>query len=141
MQVANLSDQEHHYLVHWLKKVPKKTFSGIIKRLHNFVTCRLFPEAGEVQLNCGRLVDGFFFWFKFCRSISLSICPSMKLGHHLFDSLFSSWYSGLAVRVQDFLVDSFRGQSDRASQRRQQSRRQTRRRLQGILQLGHRSHG
>ncbi|XP_064600121.1 probable E3 ubiquitin-protein ligase HECTD2 [Liolophura sinensis] len=46
-QVAALTDHDHHYLVHWLRKLPVKKFKDILQRLHNFIACRLFPPKQQ----------------------------------------------------------------------------------------------
>ncbi|PIK51354.1 hypothetical protein BSL78_11758, partial [Apostichopus japonicus] len=48
-QIANLSDQEHHCLVQWYKRLPKESFKLILGRLENFLSIRLFPpEPSEL---------------------------------------------------------------------------------------------
>ncbi|KAH9524841.1 putative E3 ubiquitin-protein ligase HTD2 [Bulinus truncatus] len=48
-QVAALSDHDHHYLVHWIKRLPSERFAAVIERIHNFISVRLFPpNSGEL---------------------------------------------------------------------------------------------
>uniref|UniRef100_A0A2C9MAF0 HECT-type E3 ubiquitin transferase n=1 Tax=Biomphalaria glabrata TaxID=6526 RepID=A0A2C9MAF0_BIOGL len=48
-QVAALSDHDHHYLVHWFKRLKNDRFRAIIERIHNFISVRLFPpNSGEL---------------------------------------------------------------------------------------------
>ncbi|XP_071792610.1 probable E3 ubiquitin-protein ligase HECTD2 [Asterias amurensis] len=42
-QMSGLCDQDHHYLVHWFKRLPKDSFKDIVNRLLQFVSIRLFP--------------------------------------------------------------------------------------------------
>ncbi|XP_038046423.1 probable E3 ubiquitin-protein ligase HECTD2 [Patiria miniata] len=42
-QVAGLCDQDHHYLVHWFKRLPKDSFRDMVNRLIQFISIRLFP--------------------------------------------------------------------------------------------------
>nr|XP_022337082.1 probable E3 ubiquitin-protein ligase HECTD2 [Crassostrea virginica] len=46
-QIAALTDQDHHFLVHWMKGLKKQVFQRIIKRLHNFISIRLFPPKPQ----------------------------------------------------------------------------------------------
>ncbi|KAL5021403.1 hypothetical protein ScPMuIL_000558 [Solemya velum] len=46
-QVAALTDQDHHFLVHWIKKIPRIRFKSILARLQNFVSLRLFPPKAQ----------------------------------------------------------------------------------------------
>lgn len=46
-QIAALTDQDHHFLVHWMKGLKKQVFQRIIKRLHNFISVRLFPPKPQ----------------------------------------------------------------------------------------------
>ncbi|XP_013421867.1 probable E3 ubiquitin-protein ligase HECTD2 [Lingula anatina] len=46
-QVAALSDQDHHFMVHWMKVIEEKRFKDVINRLHLFVSCRLFPPKPQ----------------------------------------------------------------------------------------------
>ncbi|XP_067657511.1 probable E3 ubiquitin-protein ligase HECTD2 isoform X1 [Haliotis asinina] len=46
-QIAALSDHDHHFLVHWLRKIPSDQFKSIVGRLHNFISCRLFPPKPQ----------------------------------------------------------------------------------------------
>lgn len=41
--MASLTDHEHHYLVHWLRKLESARFKAVIRRLHSFISTRLFP--------------------------------------------------------------------------------------------------
>ncbi|XP_059179233.1 probable E3 ubiquitin-protein ligase HECTD2 isoform X2 [Physella acuta] len=42
-QIAALNDHDHHFLVHWLKRLKNDRFRAIIERIHNFISVRLFP--------------------------------------------------------------------------------------------------
>ncbi|XP_064630554.1 probable E3 ubiquitin-protein ligase HECTD2 isoform X2 [Lineus longissimus] len=42
-QMAALSDHDHHFLVHWFRKLRSDQFQSLAQRLHNFISCRLFP--------------------------------------------------------------------------------------------------
>ncbi|XP_074642378.1 putative E3 ubiquitin-protein ligase HECTD2 [Tubulanus polymorphus] len=42
-QMAALTDHDHHFLVHWLRKLEVDRFRNLVQRLHNFISCRLFP--------------------------------------------------------------------------------------------------
>ncbi|CAG5130186.1 unnamed protein product [Candidula unifasciata] len=46
-QVAALSDHEHHYLVHWLKRLKSDRFRSSVERINNFISVRLFPPKSE----------------------------------------------------------------------------------------------
>ncbi|KAK6185095.1 hypothetical protein SNE40_007408 [Patella caerulea] len=46
-QIAALSDHDHHFLVHWIKKLEKDRFKGLLDRLHNFISVRLFPPRPQ----------------------------------------------------------------------------------------------
>ncbi|KAK3698694.1 hypothetical protein RRG08_046196 [Elysia crispata] len=46
-QVAALSDHDHHFLVHWLKRLKFDRFQSVIERIHNFISVRLFPPKME----------------------------------------------------------------------------------------------
>ncbi|GFO50258.1 HECT domain e3 ubiquitin protein ligase 2 [Plakobranchus ocellatus] len=46
-QIAALSDHDHHYLVHWLKRLKADRFQAVIERIHNFISVRLFPPKME----------------------------------------------------------------------------------------------
>ncbi|XP_014666316.1 PREDICTED: probable E3 ubiquitin-protein ligase HECTD2 isoform X2 [Priapulus caudatus] len=42
-EVASLNDYDHHFIVHWFRKVPVVRFKKLITMIHQFVTVRLFP--------------------------------------------------------------------------------------------------
>ncbi|XP_077992332.1 putative E3 ubiquitin-protein ligase HECTD2 [Glandiceps talaboti] len=44
-QMAALSDQDHHYLVHWFKRLPTDKFKSVVHKLIQFISIRLFPPA------------------------------------------------------------------------------------------------
>ncbi|CAH1783947.1 unnamed protein product [Owenia fusiformis] len=46
-QIAALSDQDHHYLVNWFRRLHPARFKGLVQRLHNFISCRLFPPKPQ----------------------------------------------------------------------------------------------
>lgn len=46
-QVASLTDQEHHYLVHWIKELQPTEFKAIINRLNSFITWKMFPNRPQ----------------------------------------------------------------------------------------------
>ncbi|XP_035825923.1 probable E3 ubiquitin-protein ligase HECTD2 isoform X2 [Aplysia californica] len=46
-QIAALSDHDHHYLVHWLKRLKQDRFRPVVERIHNFISVRLFPSKPE----------------------------------------------------------------------------------------------
>ncbi|KAK2167348.1 hypothetical protein LSH36_29g07011 [Paralvinella palmiformis] len=46
-QMSSLTDHDHHYLVHWFKRIDKKWFLSTVQRLHNFISCRLFPPKPQ----------------------------------------------------------------------------------------------
>ncbi|CAE1250212.1 HECTD2 [Acanthosepion pharaonis] len=46
-QVASLTDQEHHYLVHWIKELQSTEFKSIINRLNSFITWKMFPNRPQ----------------------------------------------------------------------------------------------
>lgn len=42
-QVSSLADGEHQFLVHWFRRIPVNTFKGLITRVQQFISVRLFP--------------------------------------------------------------------------------------------------
>ncbi|CAI9733271.1 probable E3 ubiquitin-protein ligase HECTD2 [Octopus vulgaris] len=42
-QIAALSDQDHHYLVHWIKELEPTQFKAILSKINNFITWKIFP--------------------------------------------------------------------------------------------------
>ncbi|XP_036023401.1 probable E3 ubiquitin-protein ligase HECTD2 isoform X3 [Onychomys torridus] len=46
-QIATLVEADHHFLVHWLKKLSQKKFKQLVERLLQFVSLRLFPAKPE----------------------------------------------------------------------------------------------
>ncbi|XP_043912584.1 probable E3 ubiquitin-protein ligase HECTD2 [Protopterus annectens] len=42
-QIASLAETDHHFLVHWFKKIPQRRFKQLVDRLLQFVSLRLFP--------------------------------------------------------------------------------------------------
>ncbi|XP_072851401.2 putative E3 ubiquitin-protein ligase HECTD2 isoform X2 [Pogona vitticeps] len=46
-QIAALTEGDHHFLVHWLKKMSQKRFKQMIDRMLQFISLRLFPAKPE----------------------------------------------------------------------------------------------
>ncbi|XP_062859267.1 probable E3 ubiquitin-protein ligase HECTD2 isoform X2 [Trichomycterus rosablanca] len=46
-QIAALPEADHHFLMHWFKKLSQKRFKQLVERLQLFVTTRLFPAKPE----------------------------------------------------------------------------------------------
>ncbi|XP_056325528.1 probable E3 ubiquitin-protein ligase HECTD2 isoform X2 [Danio aesculapii] len=46
-QIAALAEADHHFLMHWFKKLPQKRFKQLVERLQLFITTRLFPTKPE----------------------------------------------------------------------------------------------
>uniref|UniRef100_A0A670ZJ44 Probable E3 ubiquitin-protein ligase HECTD2 n=1 Tax=Pseudonaja textilis TaxID=8673 RepID=A0A670ZJ44_PSETE len=46
-QIAALPEEDHHYLIHWLKKMSQKRIKQIIDRILQFISLRLFPAKPE----------------------------------------------------------------------------------------------
>ncbi|XP_015265665.1 PREDICTED: probable E3 ubiquitin-protein ligase HECTD2 [Gekko japonicus] len=46
-QIAALTEGDHHFLVHWFKKLSQKRLKMIIERLLQFISLRLFPAKPE----------------------------------------------------------------------------------------------
>ncbi|XP_077469931.1 putative E3 ubiquitin-protein ligase HECTD2 isoform X2 [Stigmatopora argus] len=46
-QMAALSEADHHFLVHWLKKLSARRFRPLVERLLHFISTRLFPADPE----------------------------------------------------------------------------------------------
>ncbi|XP_041426947.1 probable E3 ubiquitin-protein ligase HECTD2 isoform X2 [Xenopus laevis] len=46
-QIATLSDADHHFLIHWFKKMSQKRFKQLVDRLLQFISLRLFPAKPE----------------------------------------------------------------------------------------------
>ncbi|XP_026526564.1 probable E3 ubiquitin-protein ligase HECTD2 [Notechis scutatus] len=46
-QIAALPEDDHHYLIHWLKKMSQKRIKQIISRIIQFISLRLFPAKPE----------------------------------------------------------------------------------------------
>ncbi|RXN38186.1 putative E3 ubiquitin- ligase HECTD2 [Labeo rohita] len=46
-QIAALAEADHHFLMHWFKKLPQKRFKQLVERLQLFITTRLFPAKPE----------------------------------------------------------------------------------------------
>ncbi|XP_029410199.1 probable E3 ubiquitin-protein ligase HECTD2 isoform X3 [Nannospalax galili] len=46
-QIAALVEADHHFLVHWLKKLSQKKFKQLVERLLQFISLRLFPAKPE----------------------------------------------------------------------------------------------
>ncbi|XP_067858580.1 probable E3 ubiquitin-protein ligase HECTD2 [Heptranchias perlo] len=46
-QIATLSEADHHFLVHWFKKLPLRRFKQLVERLLQFVSLRLFPAKPD----------------------------------------------------------------------------------------------
>uniref|UniRef100_A0A672NYC7 HECT-type E3 ubiquitin transferase n=1 Tax=Sinocyclocheilus grahami TaxID=75366 RepID=A0A672NYC7_SINGR len=46
-QIASLAEADHHFLMHWFKKLPQKRFKQLVERLQLFITTRLFPAKPD----------------------------------------------------------------------------------------------
>ncbi|KAL7990468.1 hypothetical protein Chor_013898, partial [Crotalus horridus] len=46
-QIAALTEDDHHYLIHWFKKMSQKRIKQIIERILQFISLRLFPAKPE----------------------------------------------------------------------------------------------
>nr|XP_060624725.1 probable E3 ubiquitin-protein ligase HECTD2 [Anolis sagrei ordinatus] len=46
-QIAALTESDHHFLIHWLKKISQKRFKLVIDRMLQFISLRLFPAKPE----------------------------------------------------------------------------------------------
>ncbi|XP_053548302.1 probable E3 ubiquitin-protein ligase HECTD2 [Bombina bombina] len=46
-QIATLTDTDHHFLIHWFKKMAQKRFKQLVDRLLQFISLRLFPAKPE----------------------------------------------------------------------------------------------
>uniref|UniRef100_A0AAQ4P8I7 HECT-type E3 ubiquitin transferase n=1 Tax=Gasterosteus aculeatus aculeatus TaxID=481459 RepID=A0AAQ4P8I7_GASAC len=46
-QIAALSEADHHFLVHWLKKLSARRFRQPVERLLQFISTRLFPAEPD----------------------------------------------------------------------------------------------
>ncbi|XP_028585569.2 putative E3 ubiquitin-protein ligase HECTD2 isoform X1 [Podarcis muralis] len=46
-QIAALTEGDHHYLIHWFKKISQKRFKQVLDRLLQFISLRLFPAKPE----------------------------------------------------------------------------------------------
>ncbi|TSK14623.1 putative E3 ubiquitin-protein ligase HECTD2 [Bagarius yarrelli] len=46
-QIATLPEADHHFLMHWFKKLSQKRFKQLVERLQLFITTRLFPAKPE----------------------------------------------------------------------------------------------
>uniref|UniRef100_I3MCT3 HECT-type E3 ubiquitin transferase n=1 Tax=Ictidomys tridecemlineatus TaxID=43179 RepID=I3MCT3_ICTTR len=46
-QTATLVEADHHFLVHWFKKLSQKRFKQLVERLLQFISLRLFPAKPE----------------------------------------------------------------------------------------------
>ncbi|KAL4231209.1 putative E3 ubiquitin-protein ligase HTD2 [Mactra antiquata] len=46
-QIAALNDHDHHYLVHWMKKLTPDRMQALLERLNSFVSIRLFPPKPQ----------------------------------------------------------------------------------------------
>ncbi|XP_038147710.1 probable E3 ubiquitin-protein ligase HECTD2 [Cyprinodon tularosa] len=46
-QIAALSEADHHYLVHWLKRLSARRFRQLVERLLQFISTRLFPAEPD----------------------------------------------------------------------------------------------
>uniref|UniRef100_A0A4W4G525 HECT-type E3 ubiquitin transferase n=1 Tax=Electrophorus electricus TaxID=8005 RepID=A0A4W4G525_ELEEL len=46
-QIAALAEADHHFLMHWFKKLSQKRFKQLVERLQLFITTRLFPAKPE----------------------------------------------------------------------------------------------
>uniref|UniRef100_A0A8C6SRM2 HECT-type E3 ubiquitin transferase n=1 Tax=Neogobius melanostomus TaxID=47308 RepID=A0A8C6SRM2_9GOBI len=46
-QIAALSEADHHFLLHWLKKLSARRFKQLVERLLQFISTRLFPAEPD----------------------------------------------------------------------------------------------
>ncbi|XP_061491457.1 probable E3 ubiquitin-protein ligase HECTD2 isoform X2 [Rhineura floridana] len=46
-QIAALTEGDHHFLIHWFKKMSQKRFKQAVDRLLQFISLRLFPAKPE----------------------------------------------------------------------------------------------
>ncbi|MEQ2198557.1 putative E3 ubiquitin-protein ligase HTD2, partial [Xenoophorus captivus] len=46
-QIAALSEADHHFLVHWLKRLSARRFRQLVERLLQFISTRLFPAEPD----------------------------------------------------------------------------------------------
>ncbi|XP_029465723.1 probable E3 ubiquitin-protein ligase HECTD2 isoform X2 [Rhinatrema bivittatum] len=46
-QIATLAEADHHFLVHWFKKILQRRFKQLVDRLLQFISLRLFPAKPE----------------------------------------------------------------------------------------------
>ncbi|KAL4640071.1 putative E3 ubiquitin-protein ligase HECTD2 isoform X1 [Arapaima gigas] len=46
-QIAALPEADHHFLVHWFKKLSPRQFKPLVERLLNFISTRLLPARPE----------------------------------------------------------------------------------------------
>ncbi|XP_035760652.1 probable E3 ubiquitin-protein ligase HECTD2 [Neolamprologus brichardi] len=46
-QIAALSEADHHFLVHWFKKLSARRFRQLVERLLQFISTRLFPAEPD----------------------------------------------------------------------------------------------
>nr|XP_009933995.1 PREDICTED: probable E3 ubiquitin-protein ligase HECTD2 [Opisthocomus hoazin] len=46
-QIAALTEADHHFLVHWSKKISQRRFKELVDRLLQFISLRLFPAKPE----------------------------------------------------------------------------------------------
>uniref|UniRef100_A0A8D0G4C5 HECT-type E3 ubiquitin transferase n=1 Tax=Sphenodon punctatus TaxID=8508 RepID=A0A8D0G4C5_SPHPU len=46
-QIAALAEADHHFLIHWFKKISQKRFKQLVDRQLQFISLRLFPAKPE----------------------------------------------------------------------------------------------
>ncbi|KAJ8406827.1 hypothetical protein AAFF_G00297430 [Aldrovandia affinis] len=46
-QISALAEADHHFLVHWFKKLSQRRFKQLVERLLQFISTRLFPARPE----------------------------------------------------------------------------------------------
>ncbi|XP_015194984.1 probable E3 ubiquitin-protein ligase HECTD2 [Lepisosteus oculatus] len=46
-QMASLAEADHHFLVHWFKKLSQRRFKQLVDRLLQFISLRLFPAKPD----------------------------------------------------------------------------------------------
>ncbi|MBN3302772.1 HECD2 ligase, partial [Amia calva] len=46
-QIAALAEADHHFLVHWFKKLSQRRFKQLVDRLLQFISLRLFPTKPD----------------------------------------------------------------------------------------------
>jgi len=47
-QLSLLPNSDHHYIINWLRRLPLKEYKGILTRMKQFITTRLFPSNNDL---------------------------------------------------------------------------------------------